>query len=34
MAAIFHYIAQEEAAIRNDPLRQTSELLKKVFGAK
>ncbi len=33
MAAIFHYIAQEEAAIRNDPLRQTSELLKKVFGA-
>jgi hypothetical protein len=34
MAVIFHYIAQEEAAIRNDPLRQTSELLKKVFGAK
>jgi hypothetical protein len=34
MAAIFHYIAQEEAAIRNDPVKQTSELLKKVFGAK
>ncbi|MFT7686299.1 MAG: hypothetical protein ACI9FB_001644 [Candidatus Azotimanducaceae bacterium] len=32
MAAIFHYIAQEEAAIREDPLRQTSEILKKVFG--
>jgi hypothetical protein len=34
MAAIFYYIAKEEAAIRNDPLRQTSDLLKKVFGAK
>lgn len=29
---IFFYIAQEEAAIRNDPSRQTSALLKKVFS--
>lgn len=34
MTAIFHYIAQEEAAIRNDPIRQTSDLLQQVFGAK
>lgn len=34
MAAIFHYIAREEAAIRNDPARQTSDILKKVFGDK
>lgn len=34
MSAIFHYIAQEEAAIRNDPVRQTSDLLQQVFGAK
>lgn len=33
MTAIFHYIAQEEAAIRNDPVRQTSDLLQQVFGA-
>ncbi|SLM27393.1 conserved hypothetical protein [Desulfamplus magnetovallimortis] len=29
---IYHYIAQEEAAIRNDPAKHTTELLKKVFG--
>jgi len=29
---VFHYIAREEAAIRNDPARRTTELLKKVFG--
>jgi len=29
---VFHYMAQEEAAIRNDPARRTTELLKKVFG--
>ncbi len=29
---IFYYIAQEEAAIRKDPLKQSTELLKKVFG--
>jgi hypothetical protein len=34
MTAIFHYIALEEAAIRSDPVKQTSELLTKVFGAK
>ena len=28
---IFHYIAEEEAAIRKDPLKQTTEILKKVF---
>ncbi len=30
---IFHYLGQQEAAIRQDPVRQTTELLKKVFGA-
>lgn len=29
---IFHYVAREEAAIRRDPARQTTELLKRVFG--
>ncbi|MCP4722326.1 MAG: DUF4197 domain-containing protein [Desulfobacteraceae bacterium] len=29
---IFHYIAKEEAAIRENPVRHTTELLKKVFG--
>lgn len=29
---IFHYIAKEEKAIRKDPVKQTTELLKKVFG--
>jgi hypothetical protein len=29
---IFHYLAQQEAAIRKDPAKQTTELLKKVFG--
>lgn len=32
MAGIFHYIAKEEAAIRNDPAQRTTELLKRVFG--
>lgn len=32
MDGIFHYIAKEEAAIREDPVRQTTALLKKVFG--
>jgi hypothetical protein len=30
---IFYYIAKEEAAIRRDPVKQTTELLKRVFGA-
>lgn len=29
---LFHYIAQEEAAIRSNPAARSTELLKKVFG--
>ena len=29
---IFYYVAQEEAAIRQDPLKRSTELLKKVFA--
>ena len=29
---IFHYVAEEEAAIRQDPAARTTALLKKVFG--
>lgn len=32
MDGIFHYVAIEEAAIRNDPAARTTELLQKVFG--
>ncbi|MEM7258438.1 MAG: DUF4197 domain-containing protein, partial [Pseudomonadota bacterium] len=32
MDGIFHYLAVEEKAIRNDPLRRTSEILRRVFG--
>lgn len=32
MAGIFHYVAIEEAAIRNDPAKRTTDLLKQVFG--
>ncbi len=32
MEGIFHYIAKEEAAIRENPSEQTTALLKKVFG--
>ncbi len=31
---MFYYLAKEEAAIRNDPLKRTTELLKRVFGEK
>lgn len=31
---IFYYIAKEEAAIRQNPAKQTTDLLKRVFGAK
>ena len=34
MEGIFHYVAQEEAAIRNDPVKRTTDILQKVFGAK
>jgi len=33
MSGIFHYIAKEEAAIRKDPVKQTTDLLKQVFGS-
>jgi hypothetical protein len=29
---IFHYLGQEEAAIRSDPVKRTTELLKRAFG--
>ncbi len=31
---IFHYMAKEEVAIREDPVKRTTDLLKKVFGSK
>jgi hypothetical protein len=34
IGGIFHYIAIEEAAIRRDPVKRTTDLLQKVFGAK
>ncbi|UCH81043.1 MAG: DUF4197 domain-containing protein [Nitrospiraceae bacterium] len=34
MDGIFYYIAKEEAAIRKNPAKQTTALLKKVFGIK
>ncbi len=30
---LFHYVAQEEAAIRKDPAKRTTEILRRVFGA-
>jgi len=32
LAGIFHYMAQEEAAIRKNPVKRTTSILKKVFG--
>ena len=32
MDGIFNYLAVEEAAIRRDPLKRTSEILQRVFG--
>ena len=32
MDGIFYYLAQQEAAIRQDPARRTTELLRRVFG--
>jgi len=34
MDGIFYYMAKEEAAIRKNPVKRTTELLRKVFGAK
>jgi len=28
---VFHYMAEEEAAIRKNPVKRTTEILKKVF---
>ncbi len=30
---LFHYVGREEAAIRRDPAKRTTELLRRVFGA-
>ncbi len=32
MDGIFYYLAKEEAAIRQDPVKRTTDLLKRVFG--
>jgi hypothetical protein len=34
MDGIFYYLAKEEAAIRQNPAKRTTEILQKVFGAK
>jgi hypothetical protein len=34
MDGIFYYLAKEEAAIRQNPAKRTTELLKQVFGSK
>jgi hypothetical protein len=34
MEGIFHYLAREEAAIRQDPVKRTTELLQQVFGGR
>lgn len=33
MDGIFHYVAKEEKAIRENPLKRTTELLRRVFGS-
>lgn len=33
LGGIFHYLAEEEAAIRNNPAKRTTDLLKQVFGS-
>ena len=34
MDGIFYYVAQEEAAIRQNPAKRTTDLLKTVFGTR
>lgn len=34
MEGIFHYLAKEEAAIRQDPVKRTTDILQTVFGTK
>ncbi len=33
LEGLFHYLAEEEAAIRKDPLKRTTDILQKVFGS-
>jgi hypothetical protein len=33
LKGIFHYLAVEEAAIRKEPVKRTTDILKKVFGS-
>ncbi|MEM9685065.1 MAG: DUF4197 domain-containing protein [Pseudomonadota bacterium] len=33
MDGLFHYVAKEEAAIRNNPAERTTDILKRVFGS-
>ena len=33
MDGIFHYMAKEEAAIRTNPVKRTTDLLKRIFGS-
>jgi hypothetical protein len=33
MEGIFHYLALEEASIRKDPVKRTTDILQKVFGS-
>jgi hypothetical protein len=32
LAGLFHYLAREEAAIRRNPAKRTTEILARVFG--
>jgi hypothetical protein len=32
LSGIFHYMAEEEAAIRKNPVKRTTDILKKVFS--
>ena len=32
MDGLYHYVAEQEKDIRKDPLKQSSNLLRKVFG--
>ncbi|MEM7403882.1 MAG: DUF4197 domain-containing protein [Pseudomonadota bacterium] len=34
LSGVFHYLAKEEAAIRNNPVKRSTELLQRVFGAR
>jgi hypothetical protein len=33
MDGIFYYLAKEEAAVRQDPVKRTTDLLRRVFGS-